>query len=347
MFMFGHYVIIDKIYIGVRMITLNRRFGTVDGNTAMLFRIQNNRGMTFSATNYGAAITGLTAPDKNGKMGDVVLGYADLESYVASDGDLGACVGRYANRIAGGRFELDGREYRLTVNDGENTLHGGRGFSGRMFESRVEDNAVEFSLNDRDGTDGFPGDVELKVKYTLTDDNALEIDYFAMSNSDTVLNLTNHSYFNLNCGGTALDHRLMIDADFYIPVDSELIPTGEVLPVEGTVFDFRKMRPIFHGFYDHNFVLNKSEPCMKLYSPESGRMMEVSTDMPGVQLYCAGMLTDRLGKKGRRFGRYSGVCLETQFYPNSPNVPQFPSPVIKAWEIYRHKTVSKFSAVRI
>jgi aldose 1-epimerase len=328
------------------MITGRRRFGTIDGRPVTMFRIRNKNGMELSVMDYGASVTGITAPDRDGVYGDVVLGYEDLDSYLTNDGCIGACVGRYANRIAGGAFELDGREYRLTVNDGENTLHGGRGWSGRIFDFRTEENAVEFSLSDRDGADGFPGDVEAKVKYTLTDENEVVMDYFAMSNSDTVLNITNHSCFNLACTGTVLDHRLQAEADFYIPVDSELIPTGEVLPVDGTVFDFRTMRPIKNGFYDHSLVLSERKPAARLYDPGSGRLMTVTTDMPAIHLYCCGMLTDRLCKKGVRCGRYSGVCLDAQFYPNAPNVPQFPSPVVGAWETYRHRTAYRFSVVK-
>jgi aldose 1-epimerase len=326
------------------MITGRRRFGAVNGKTVTMLRLRNKKGMELSVMNYGAAVTGLTAPDREGRFGDVVLGYEDLDGYTGNDGCMGACVGRYANRIAGGAFELDGREYRLTVNDGENTLHGGRGWAGRVFDFRTEDNAVEFSLEDRDGADGFPGNLTVKVKYTLTDECELVMDYFAVSDSDTVLNITNHSYFNLACGGDVLGHSLRADADFYIPVDSELIPTGEVLPVDGTAFDFRSMRALGRGFYDHSLVLNGPQPCAALYEPASGRLMEITTDMPALHLYCSGMLTDRLGKKGVRCGRYGGVCLDPQFYPNSPNVPQFPSPVLRAWDTYRHRTVYKFSA---
>ena len=326
------------------MIIEKKRFGTADGAAVMKYRIRNKNGMVLSLISYGAAMTGLTAPDRNGNFGDVLLGYEDLDGYVQNDGCMGACVGRYANRIAGAAFELDGREYRLTQNEGKNCLHGGRGWSRRVFESQTGENSVEFFLNDREGADGFPGNLTVRVKYTLGDDDSVEIDYFAVSDSDTVLSLTSHGYYNLACGGDVLGHELRIAAEFYTPVDSELIPTGEVLPVEGTDFDFRTRRKIEKGFYDHNFALSGRQPCAEVYEPVSGRRMEVETDMPGLQLYCSGMLTDRLGKRGARYGRYSGLCLETQFYPNSPNVPQFPSPVLRAWDTYRHRTVYKFSA---
>ena len=326
------------------MIIEKRRFGTVNGAAVIKYKIRNKNGLVLSLINYGAAMTGLSVPDRNGNLGDVLLGYDDLDGFIADDGFLGACVGRYANRIGGAAFELDGREYHTTANDGHNTLHGGRGWSKRIFEGHPGTDSVEFCLTDREGADGFPGNLTVRVKYTLSDDNSVEIDYFAVSDSDTVLNLTNHGYYNLACGGDVLGHELCVAADYYTPVDSELIPTGEVLPVDGTDFDFRTMRRIGQGFYDHNFVLNGKTPACRVYEPTSGRVMEVETDMPGVQVYCSGMLTERLGKRGARYGRYSGLCLETQFYPNSPNVPQFPSPVLRAWEEYRRHTTLKFGA---
>jgi aldose 1-epimerase len=326
------------------MIIEKKRVGTVEGNAVTRFKLRNKNGMVLSLISCGAAMTGLMAPDRSGNFGDVLLGYDDLDGYLTNDGCLGACVGRYANRIGGAAFELGGKEYRVTANEGQNCLHGGRGWCRRAFESHPGEDSVEFCLSDREGADGFPGNLTVRVKYTLGDDNSVEIDYLAVSDSDTVLNITNHSYFNLACGGDVLSHKLRIAADFYTPVDSDLIPTGEVLPVEGTDFDFRTLRQIGKGFYDHNYALRGEQPCAEVYEPVSGRRMEVETDMPGVQLYCSGMLTDRLGKRGARYGRYSGLCLETQYYPNSPNVPQFPSPFLPAWEEYRHKTVYRFSA---
>lgn len=326
------------------MIIEKKRFGTADGAAVMKYRLRNKNGMVLSLISLGAAMTGLTAPDRSGNFGDVLLGYEDLDGYLENDGYLGACVGRCANRIGGGTFELGGREYHVTRNEGLNCLHGGRGWTKRVFDSHTGENSVEFFLNDREGADGFPGNLTVRVKYTLGDDDSVEIDYFAVSDSDTVLSLTSHGYYNLACGGDVLGHELRIAAEFYTPVDSELIPTGEVLPVEGTDFDFRTRRKIEKGFYDHNFALSGRQPCAEVYEPVSGRRMEVETDMPGLQLYCSGMLTDRLGKRGARYGRYSGLCLETQFYPNSPNVPQFPSSELKAWEEYRHRTVYRFSA---
>lgn len=326
------------------MIIEKKRFGTVDGIPVMKYRIRNKNGMVLSLINLGASMTGLTVPDRNGDFGDVLLGYDDLDGYMENDGCMGACVGRYANRIGGAVFELDGREYHTTANEGRNTLHGGRGWSKRIFESHSGTDGVEFCLTDREGADGFPGNLTVRVKYTLGDDNSVEIDYFAVSDSDTVLNITNHGYYNLACGGNVLDHALQVAAEYYTPVDSELIPTGEVLPVEGTDFDFRKLRRIGNGFYDHNYVLSGQLPNAVVYEPVTGRRMEVETDMPGVQVYCSGMLTDRLGKYGARYGRYSGLCLETQFFPDSPNVPQFPTSELKAWEEYRRHTIYRFSA---
>jgi len=326
------------------MIIEKKRFGTADGTPVLKFRIRNKNGMVLSLISLGAAMTGLTAPDRNGNFGDVLLGYDDLDGYLANDGYLGACVGRYANRIGGAGFELGGREYHTTANEGRNTLHGGRGWSKRVFECHPGADSVEFCLTDREGADGFPGNLTVRVKYTLGDNNSVEIDYLAVSDSDTVLNITNHGYYNLACGGNVLNHQLRVAADYYTPVDSELIPTGEILPVEGTDFDFRTLRRIGNGFYDHNYVLRDENPGVVVYDSGSGRKMEVETDMPGVQIYCSGMLTDRLGKHGARYGRYSGLCLETQFFPDSPNVPQFPSAELKAWEEYRRRTVYRFSA---
>lgn len=297
-----------------------------------------------SLCDLGAAVQSLIVPDRNGRFCDVVLGYDTAEEYLENGDYLGAFVGRYANRIAGAKFTLNGKEYHLTANEGKNTLHGGKGLSKRHFEAHCGDNSVRFEILSPDGEDGFPGNVSISVTYTLTDDNALCIDYEAVSDADTVINFTNHSYFNLKGGGTVLSHELMINAEHYLPVDHELIPTGEKRPVSGTEFDFRTLRPVKYGYYDHCFCLD-GEPGAVLYEPESGRRMTVTTDMPGVQLYCAGGLGNRSGKGGARYGENSALCLETQFYPDSPNRPDFPSCLFKKGETFKSKTTYKFDTV--
>lgn len=327
------------------MIVEKKSMGRIDGEEILQYRVRNKNGMEMALMNYGATITGIWAPDRAGNMGDVVLGYDDVAGYEKNDGFLGACVGRYANRIKNAQFFLGGREFRLTPNEGSNMLHGGYGWDRAVFKAAPMENGVRFTLCDREGANGFPGKVEAEIKYTLTEENSVRIDYSALPDAHTVLNLTNHSYFNLAGGGEVLDNELMVNARFYTPVDSELIPTGEILPVSGTPFDFRVRRRIGMGFYDHNFALDAAGKCAELYDGATGRLLEVFTDMPGLQVYCSGMLTDRLGKGNAKYGRYSGVCLETQFFPNSPNVPQFPSCELRAGEEYRHYTEYRFSAI--
>ena len=239
---------------------------------------------------------------------------------------------------------LNGREYKIRANEGKNTLHGGNGLSKRRFtEIAVGENALTLGISDPDGGDGFPGKVDVRVTYEFSEDNELSISYEAVSDADTYLNLTNHSYFNLSGRGDILDHELLINADGYLPVDEELIPTGEVRAVSGAEFDFRKMRRIENGFYDHCFVLSGNEPCARLVSRESGIAMTLATDMPAVQFYAGGATGLRLGKGGAVYGKNSGLCLETQYYPDSPNHPEFPSPLLRAGERYFSKTSYKFS----
>lgn len=309
-----------------------------------LYTLKNSGGMSVSLCDLGASVQSILVPDRNGALADVVLGYDSPQEYAANDGYLGATVGRYANRIAGAEFSLGGTVYRLTANEGSNTLHGGTGISSRRFDASCCENSVCFTLSDADGADGFPGKLRLSVRFTLGEDNTLTLDYEAVSDRDTVLNLTNHSYFNLHGGGTVLEHKLMINADSYLPVDEQLIPRGGPAPVEGTDFDFRSQRRIEKGFYDHCFVLRGSD-CARLYDPASGRMMTVTTDMPAVQLYAAGMLSRRRGKHGTEYDKNCALCLETQFYPNSPNRPDFPSCVLRAGESYKSRTVYAFSAI--
>lgn len=307
-----------------------------------LFKIENKKGSSVSITDLGASVQSILVPDRNGVLGDVVLGYDTPQEYLDNDGYFGATVGRYANRIAGAAFKLGDKTYNITANEGANTLHGGIGFSKRRFSVKtIGESSVCFELFDEAQSDGFPGNVTVSVCYELTDSNELLIIYTASSDSDTVLNLTNHSYFNLAGRGDILAHELMINAASYLPVDAELIPTGEVRAVDGTPFDFRTRRKVKNGFYDHCFVLNGGV-CAELYEPESGRKMRVTTDMPAVQFYAGGATGARSGKNGAVYGKNSALCLETQFYPDSPNRPEFPSTVLKAGETYSSRTVYEF-----
>ncbi len=308
-----------------------------------LFTIENRQGARLEVTDLGATVRSIIVPDRSGNMGDVVLGYDTPEEYIENDGYFGAAVGRYANRIAGAEFSLGGRSYKLTANEGRNILHGGIGFSHRRFDTvSAEGNRVVFSLSDPDGADGFPGNITVKITYELSDRNEVSIDYSAVSDKDTVISLTNHAYFNLRGFGDILSHELMINADRYLPVDSELIPTGEICPVAGTDFDFLSSRVVKNGFYDHCFVLRDGF-CAELREKESGRVLRISTDMPAVQFYAGGSTGERRGKNGARYGKNSALCLETQFYPDSPNRPQFPSCVLKAGETFKSRTVYAFS----
>lgn len=313
------------------------------GGEYTLYTLKNKNGVSVSVTDLGATIQSIIAPDRNGEFADIVLGYDTPEEYLRNDGYLGATIGRYANRIAGARFSLNGEEYRITANEGENTLHGGNGFDKKRFELifRDEDTLI-FELASPDGENGFPGKLTADVLYRLNDSNELQIIFSASSDKDTVVNMCNHSYFNLRGEGKILDHELMINADRYTPVDSMLIPTGELRRVEGTDFDFRKMRRIGEGFYDHNFALNDGTLCAEVYEPCSGRTLRITTDMPGVQFYAGGCLTQRRGKNGAVYSENCGFCLETQFFPDSPNKPDFPSCVLRGDEMFMKKTVLKF-----
>ena len=308
-----------------------------------MYVITNKSGAHVNILSLGAAVQSIVVPDKNSELRDVVLGYDTPEEYIRNDGYFGAFVGRYANRISGASFTLDGKKYSLTANEGKNTLHGGVGLSGREFSLAEEsENYVTLALSDPDGSDGFPGKLNVEVRYEFTDDYELIISYFAETDADTPVSLTNHSYFNLAGVGDILTHELMINADAYLPVDSELIPTGELRSVAGTEFDFRTRRAVKNGFYDHCFLLS-SALCAELYSPESGIKMTVLTDMPAVQLYAGGAIGLRRGKGGAKYGKNAALCLETQFFPDSPNRPEFPSTILHPGEIFRSRTIYKFS----
>jgi aldose 1-epimerase len=312
---------------------------------------------------YGGILVSLKTPDRNGKLGDIVLGYDSLDKYVANSPFFGALIGRFGNRIAHAQFQLDGKTYSLPKNDGENTLHGGtRGFDKVVWTAKAISNGVELTYVSKDGDQGYPGTLTATVRYTLNG-NALQIDYSATTDKDTVVNLTNHSYFNLAGQGIGdiLQHQLKIDASRFTPVDSGLIPTGELKPVEGTPFDFHKLTAIgarinnddeqlrYGKGYDHNWALDNSSgkmaPAVELYEPGTGRVMEISTTQPGVQFYTGNFLDGSItGKEGRVYPRRSALCLETQHFPDSPNQPKFPSTELKPSERYHQITVFTFKA---
>lgn len=304
---------------------------------------------------YGATLQSLLVPDRNGVQRDVVLGYESLAEYQQNDGYLGATVGRCANRIAGAQFTLDGTAYPLAANEGKNQLHSGpHGLHQKVWawEQRAE-NSVTLRAVSPDGEDGYPGTLEVAVTYTLSD-GALEIDYKAESDCDTVCNLTNHAYFNLAGQGSGLvdSHALRVNADHYTPCGPGIIPTGEVRAVDGTALDLRRSTQLGdrlgaaelaeYGGYDHNFCLNSANAA-RLYCPESGICMDTETTLPGLQVYTAGFLTERRGKDGAVYGKNHGVCLETQFWPDAVHHENFPSPILRAGETYRHQTVYRFS----
>lgn len=336
----------------------------VDGKKADLFVLKNDK-LTVSVTTYGGRLVNLLVPDRNGKPVDVSLGYNSLDGYLTNNESyFGTLVGRYGNRIAKGKFTLDGKTYSLPVNNGPNSLHGGKkGFNARIWEAKqIDDQTLELTYVSKDGEEGYPGTLTTVVTYTLQD-NGIRIDYRATSDKSTVVNLTNHTYFNLNGEGSGPigDHLLTISADRYTPVDTTLIPTGELAPVEGTPFDFRKPTPIGQradadhpqikagGGYDHNFVLNGGQTetprrIATVESPQSGIVMNVLTTEPGVQFYGGNFLTGQeVGKSGKPYGKRHGFCLETQHFPDSPNQPDFPSTVLKPGQTYRTTTVYEFS----
>jgi aldose 1-epimerase len=352
-----------------KMSTDREPFGTVDGQEVYLYHLSNKNGMKVDITNYGGIVVRLIVPDKNGKFNDVVLGYDDLAGYLKETPYFGAIIGRYGNRIAKGKFKLDGRTYTLAVNNpGDhpvNALHGGlKGFDKVVWEVLgSSSNTLKLHYVSKDGEEGYPGRLDAEVTYALTDQNELKIDYRATTDKPTPINLTNHSYWNLagQGNGNILGHEMMLNADRYTPVDETLIPTGKLPSVEGTPFDFRKATPIgeridaddeqikFGGGYDHNYVLNRSVKSISLaarvHEPGSGRVMEVLTTEPGVQFYTGNFLDGSItGKKGKVYEKRNGFCLETQHFPDSPNHPNFPSTILKPGQVYKTTTIYKFSA---
>ncbi len=341
---------------------------TPDGAAVDLYTLTNATGIRAQITNYGAIVTSLLVPDREGRLSDVVLGFDRLEGYLGKHPYFGVICGRYANRIAKGCFTLNGVEYTLARNDGENHLHGGsRGFDKMVWtaaEVAEQDGAgLRLAYSSPAGEEGYPGNLEVAVTYTLTDRNELRIDYLATTDADTVLNLTHHGYFNLADGGAGdvLKHEVMIDAARFLPVDTGWIPTGELRRVEGTLMDFnqptaigarieRDDEQLAHGKgYDHTWVLN-SEPgrlslAARVYEPSSGRVMEVLTTEPGIQFFTGNILDGTVtGKGGAVYRRRHGLCLECQHFPDSPNKPQFPTTVLRPGQRYTQTTVYRFSA---
>lgn len=346
-------------------------FGTTaNGQVVDTYTLTNANGISVTLISYGGTITSLRVPDRNGEMKNVVLGFNDLADYETKSPYFGCITGRCANRIAKGKFTLDGKEYAVAVNDGTNALHGGiNGFDNQVWTGRAieRDGAqgVEFSYLSPDGEEGYPGNLQSTVTYLLTDDNALHIEYTATTDAPTIVNLTNHSYFNLAGEGTSsiFDHILMLNADRYTPTDAGLIPTGELAPVAGTPFDFRQPKAIAAGQrssheqivqakgYDHNFVINRDSQSDKsltlaarMYEPSSGRIMEVLTTEPAIQFYAGNFLDATLvGSGGHLYRQSDAFALETQHFPDSPNQPDFPSIVLRPGETYQTTTIYKFT----
>jgi len=337
---------------------------TSDGTAVDLYVLTNANGMKAKVMTYGAILTELDVPDRDGKLGDVVLGFDNLQSYLAGHPHFGATTGRVANRIAKGKFSLDGKDYTLAVNNGPNSLHGGlKGFDKVVWKAQPNETpdaaGVQLTYVSRDGEEGYPGNLTTVVTYMLTNQNELRIDYKATTDKPTPINLTNHSYFNLAGpqSGDILDHELELEADEYTPADDTLIPTGEIRSVKGTPLDFTKATKIGAriaqvadktGGYDHNFVLRskgkKLELAARVHDPKTGRVMEMSTTEPGVQLYTANFLDGKLkGKDGVAFKKHQAFCLEAQHFPDSVHHPKFPSIILRPGETYTQTTVFKFS----
>ena len=306
-----------------------------------MLTLENRNGIAVTLLEMGGAIQSILMPDRNGRREDIVLGYDDPKEYPGFS-CFGAFVGRYANRIGNASFPLNGNEYHITRNEGKNSLHGGRGYHLRPWTLEKTPSGAAVTLLDPDGEEGFPGTVKVRVDVTLTEESELILDYTAGTDADTVINLTNHSYFNLSGEETGLGHELYLKADRYLEVDPGLIPTGRELQVAGTDFDFRQRRPIQSGKYDHCFLLEPGGIQAEVWDPKSGRGLRMETDQPAVQFYCGIGLGGVRGKGGRVYAPNAGFCLETQHYPDAPNHPGFPSTVLRKGETFRSRTVYRF-----
>ena len=336
-------------------------FGSYEGQAITKYTITNPAGMQVSILNYGGTVTDIITPDKNGNKGDVVLGFDSLSGYLQKGNPyFGSLIGRYGNRIANGKFTLDGKQYTLAANNDGNSLHGGiKGFDKVVWkaEKLAGDSSLQLTYTSKDGEEGYPGNLSVTVVYTLGSDNALKIDYTATTDKATPVNLTNHAYYNLSAGSdsTILDHQLMINANQFTEVNGKLIPTGKLPEVKGGPMDFNTEKVIgkdiaqVSGGYDHNWVLNKKandlEKVATLYHAGSGRLMEVWTTEPGLQFYSGNFLDGTLTntKGGAKYIKHAALCLETQHFPDSPNQPSFPTTILKPGETYRQTTVYKFS----
>lgn len=350
------------------MSILKKQFGRIKGGkVAHLYTLKNKNGMQIDVTDFGANIVRILVPDKKGIFQDVVLGYDNPAQYEVNSPGYGSFIGRHANRIGSAKFELNDKTFTLEKNDGNNNLHSGsKSYNKYMYDVEIyeedDETQIEFSRFSEDMEQGFPGNLEVSVSYTLTNDNELVIEYYAMSDKDTIINFTNHSYFNLagHNSGTILNHKIMIDADKFTPTDDELIPTGELRDVEGTPMDFRVSKSIGSdiekdyvplkqaGGYDHNYVLKttreEANKVAELYEEHSGRLMEVFTDMPGLQLYTGNFIDGKeQGKDKYIYSKRDGVCFETQYFPNSCNISEFPSCILKADKEFDSVTIYKFS----
>jgi aldose 1-epimerase len=352
-----------KLYVETKREAFQKE---IDGKKGDLYTLRASTGMVVKITNQGGKIVQLLVPDKDNRLGDVVLGYESVDQYVAGRASFGAIIGRYANRIAKGRFTLGGREYQLPVNNGPNHLHGGKGTQFLVFDARqLDDRTLQLTYTFKDGEEGYPGNTSLRVVYAVTDDQELRITYEAVTDKPTVINFTNHAFFNLagEGRGDILDHELTINADRFTPIDATSIPTGELRAVKGTPMDFTRTARIgarindsdeqlkFGTGYDHNYVLNKTVGelsfAARLSDPVSGRTMEVYTTEPGIQLYTGNFLTGKapndVGKGGKPYPVRSAVCLETQHFPDSPNKASFPTTVLTPGQWFTSTTVYKFS----
>lgn len=333
-----------------------------DGTEVHLFTITNNNEISAGIITKGATLNSFVCPDKDGNMGDIIMGFDTIDNHITSGTYTGQVIGQYANRICGGKFKIDGVEYNVTQNEkGKTCLHGGGEYSGAVWKAIIiDDNAVEFSYYSPDGKEGFPGNVDVTVVYRLTDRNELEINYSAVSDKKTIINLTNHAYFNLGtpAAGDILEHELMLNCDYFTPTDEDSIPTGEIRSVKGTAFDFTESKKIGRDIknddeqlimcrgYDHNFCVNgeagKLRLVAKVKDEKSGRKLEVMSDLPGVQLYTGNFIDgSETGKDGIVLKQHYGFCLETQYYPDTPNHPDFPGCTFDAGEKFKSTTIFK------
>ena len=341
---------------------------TSEGEAVDVFTLRNANGVEARICNYGGIVVSFKAPDRHGKMEDIVLGYDQLEGYLTNNSPYFGClVGRYGNRIAGGKFTLEGKEYKLATNNGPNALHGGlKGFNAVVWEPSIRTSpdgpSLQLKYLSKDGEEGYPGNLSVTAVYTVTEDNGLRLDYTATTDKPTVVNLTQHSYFNLAPGNNVLNHRVMIAADKFTPTDSTLIPTGELRPVDGTPFDFRQPTAIgarinedneqlkFGSGYDQNWVLNKPANelglAARVVEPKTGRVLEVLTTEPAMQFYTANHLKHIIGKGGRHYLPHDAFCMEPQHFPDSPNHPEFPSTTLKPGEVYRNTIIYRVSVTK-